>query len=99
LLEGYGDIAAAGLTITAKRGANADFTRRYLTGVDEAVVRKNNPELKTSLNRFLKTHKKGTLLENIYFNEYYKKIPGSETSSAIERKRRYRNINSSFCIC
>jgi len=182
LLDGYGDIAAAGLTITAKRRADADFTKPYLTGVDEVVVthkgvpsplsledlagrkvfvresssyyesltslnrrllksgkrpvriikadenletedilelvntgavemtvsdshiagmwsgilenlevhkdvklrsgaeiawmiRKNNPELKASLNRFLKTHRKGTLLGNIYFNRYYKKNP------------------------
>ena len=182
LLDGYGDIAAAGLTVTAKRRANADFTKPYLTGVDEVVVthkrvpkprtfedlagrkvfvresssyyesltslnrklltsgkrpvqivkadenletedilelvntgavemtvsdshvadiwsgilenlevhknvklrsgakiawmiRKNNPELKASLNRFLKTHRKGTLLGNIYFNRYYKRNP------------------------
>ena len=182
LLDGYGDIAAAGLTITAKRRANADFTKPYLTGVDEVVVthkrvpkprtiedlagqkvfvresssyyesltslnrkllksrkrpvriikadenletedilelvntgavemtvsdshiasiwagilenlevhkdvklrsgaeiawmiRRNNPELRASLNRFLKTHRKGTLLGNIYFNQYYKKNP------------------------
>jgi membrane-bound lytic murein transglycosylase MltF len=36
------------------------------------MVRKNNPLLRNSLNRFLKTHKKGTLLGNIYFNRYYK---------------------------
>ena len=39
------------------------------------MIRKNNPELKTSLNNFLKTHRKGTLLGNIYFNRYYKKNP------------------------
>jgi membrane-bound lytic murein transglycosylase MltF len=36
------------------------------------MVRKNNPLLRESLNKFLKTHKKGTLLGNIYFNRYYK---------------------------
>jgi membrane-bound lytic murein transglycosylase MltF len=36
------------------------------------MVRKNNPELKSSINQFLKTHKKGTFLGNIYFNRYYK---------------------------
>jgi membrane-bound lytic murein transglycosylase MltF len=35
------------------------------------MVRKNNPQLKKSLNRFLRTHKKGTLLGNIYFRRYY----------------------------
>ena len=39
------------------------------------MVRKNNPELKASLNLFLKKHRKGTLLGNIYFNQYYKKNP------------------------
>ncbi len=179
LIEGYGDIAAAGLTITPMRLKNVDFTDPYLTGVDEVVVthekapkilvpedlsgkkvfiresssyfeslaslndrllslgkrpvqiikadedletedilemvnagaieitlcdshiagiwskvlknlqvcrevtlrsgtqiawmvRKNNPKLKASLNRFLKKHRKGTLLGNIYFNRYYK---------------------------
>lgn len=36
------------------------------------MVRKNNPQLKDSLNKFIKTHRKGTLLGNIYFNRYYK---------------------------
>lgn len=179
LVEGYGDIAAAGLTITKRRSAKVDFTDPYLTGINEIVVthrngpeiqspedlsgkrvfvrksasyydslmkvnkrllfslrppvtiiradenletedilemvnagavgitvsdshiadiwsrflknlrlhrdvklrkgsriawavRKNNPALKESLNNFLKSHRKGTLLGNIYFNRYYK---------------------------
>ncbi len=179
LIEGYGDIAAAGLTITPERLKKVDFTIPYLKGVDEIVVthksvkglkslydlsgrvvyvresssyyesllelnrklrrkglrpvkikkapeeletedilelvnsgavkitvsdshiatiwskifhdirlrtdlkvkknrkiawmvRKNNPMLRKSLNRFLKRHKKGTRLGNIYFNRYYK---------------------------
>ncbi len=36
------------------------------------MVRKNTPGLKDSLNRFVKSHRKGTLLGNIYFNRYYK---------------------------
>ena len=35
------------------------------------AVRKNNPKLKESLNRFLKEHKIGTLLGNIYFRRYF----------------------------
>ena len=35
------------------------------------MVRKNNPQLLSSLNAFLNTHKKGTLLGNIYFKRYY----------------------------
>lgn len=180
LLKGYCDIAAAGLTITPQRLAEADFTNPYLTGVDEVVVahkevtglrtykdlsgrsvyvgksssyysslvginaklqaaglrpvnvvpveenvsdedilemvnagiakitvvdshlaalwssiltdirvhehiavrrggrlawmvRKNNPKLKASLNRFIKRHKKGTLKGNIYFTRYFEK--------------------------
>jgi len=39
------------------------------------MVRKNNPELKASLDRFVKTVKKGTLTGNIFFNRYYKDNP------------------------
>lgn len=38
LLAGRGDIAAAGLTITPDREKRVDFTRPYLTGIDEVVV-------------------------------------------------------------
>jgi membrane-bound lytic murein transglycosylase MltF len=37
------------------------------------AVRKNNPQLKASLNRFIRSHRKGTLLGNIYFSRYYEK--------------------------
>ncbi len=179
LLGGYGDIAAAGLTITPERQKTADFTDPYLTGINEIIVshkdvkglntlddlsgkeilvresssyfesihslngdfaqrgmkpvkvikadedletedilelvhsgavkitiadshiakiwskilndirlhpglilrsgskiawmvRKDAEQLKKNLNAFLKTHKRGTLLGNIYFNRYYK---------------------------
>ena len=178
LVAGYGDIAAAGLTITPERRETVDFTRPYLTGIDEVLVqhealgpvdnvadlsakrifvrssssyyqslkklnqqlisegrrpvrieaadenletedilelvnsgavprtvcdshiaaawaeilpgirvfsdvtfrqgasiawavRKNNPALKQSLNHYLKSHRKGTRLGNIYFSRYY----------------------------
>ena len=38
LMEGHGDIAAAGLTITEKRQKTVNFTRPYLTGIDEILV-------------------------------------------------------------
>lgn len=38
LLEGYGDIAAAGLTITPQRRTVVDFTEPILTGAREVVV-------------------------------------------------------------
>jgi len=179
LVDGYGDIAAAGLTVTEQRRRLADFTMPYLSGVDEVVVthkfapainkiedlagrrvfvrksssyydslsalnkklqksgrqqiqiiaadesletedilelvhaglidatvsdshladiwsggyqnivvrenvklrtggqiawmiRKNSPQLKASLNAYIKKNKKGTLLGNIYFKRYYK---------------------------
>ena len=39
------------------------------------MVRKENPKLRSSLNRFLRGYRKGTLLGNIYFNRYYRKNP------------------------
>jgi len=36
------------------------------------MVRKDNPKLKKSLNRFLHTHKEGTLLGNIHFRRNFK---------------------------
>jgi membrane-bound lytic murein transglycosylase MltF len=179
VVEGYGDIAAAGLTITEERRKMIDFTEPYLTGINEILVtykktkapenldelsgkrifvrksssyyeslnalnrrlekknfspvkiievdeslesedilelvntgalkrtvsdshiaeiwsevlddirvhenikfreggriawavRKHNPKLKQSLNRFLRKHRKGTLLGNIFFKRYYK---------------------------
>ena len=41
LKEGYGDIAAAGLTITSQRDKTVDFSRPYLT-VNEVVVTNSN---------------------------------------------------------
>lgn len=38
------------------------------------AVRKDNPLLKESLNNFIKGNKKGTLMGNIFFNRYYKKM-------------------------
>jgi membrane-bound lytic murein transglycosylase MltF len=42
LNKGYGDIAAAGLTITAGRKEVVDFTSPYLTDIDEVVVSHKN---------------------------------------------------------
>lgn len=39
------------------------------------MVRRNNPQLRESLNDFIKTVKKGTLKGNIFFNRYFKKNP------------------------
>jgi membrane-bound lytic murein transglycosylase MltF len=51
LLEaGYGDLAAAGLTITPERRRNLTFTRPYITGVDEVVVSHKSVTGLTSLD-------------------------------------------------
>ena len=47
--------------VTVRQGANIAW-----------AVRKTNPALKASLDRFVKTHRKGTRLGNIYFTRYYK---------------------------
>jgi len=48
LVGGYGDIAAAGLTVTEARRRLADFTMPYLSGVDEVVVtHKSASDVKT----------------------------------------------------
>lgn len=202
LIRGYGDIAAAGLTITEKRKQQVAFTRPYLTDVDEVVVtnrkvetldtlfdlagrkvyvrksssyfeslerlnrrlkkagrkpvriellseeletesilemvnsgalditvadshiantwsgvlenleihetlllredseiawmvRKENPELKKSLNRFIKTHEKGTMLGNIYFQRYFeqaKKLENPKDPENWEKLQEYKSI-------
>lgn len=56
------------------------------------MVRKNNPELKASLNEFIKGHKKGTLLGNIYFKRYFqstKWITNPIREDSLGRMRQY----------
>ncbi|MDY7031016.1 MAG: lytic transglycosylase F [Thermodesulfobacteriota bacterium] len=58
------------------------------------MVRKNNPELKESLNKFIKAHKKGTLLGNIYFNRYYKNTKWIKNPLAPQEKEKlHRHTN------
>lgn len=38
------------------------------------AVRKDNPLLKENLNSFIKSHKKGTLMGNIFFTRFYEKM-------------------------
>lgn len=203
LLEGYGDIAAAGLTITENRLDDVDFTNPYLSGINEVLVthkdiskpkgledlsgqrvfvrpsssyyaslqscnkrlsrsgksliqiikadenletedilelvnsgaikmtvadshiariwsdilkdirvhkdirfrsrskiawmiRKNSPELKASLNKFLKQYRKGTLLGNIYFNRYYKKNPWIKNPLRHEEQNKLKHYKQLF---
>jgi membrane-bound lytic murein transglycosylase MltF len=54
------------------------------------MVRKDNPQLRESLNKFLKGHRKGTLLGNIYFERYFehnKWIRNPLTKGALEKQR------------
>lgn len=203
LLEGRGDIAAAGLTVTRERAKIADFTRPYLTGVREVVVshgpmaalrspgdlsgqsvfvrasssyyeslrelnrelvgmgkrpvriptapetletedilelvnagavpltvadshlagiwsrvlkkivihdrvalrrggkiawmvRKENPRLKSSLNAFLETHRKGTLLGNIFFRRYYKTARWIKNPLSGKKREKARSLERYF---
>jgi membrane-bound lytic murein transglycosylase MltF len=49
LVKGFGDIAAAGLTITEKRQKKVNFTRPYLSGIDEILVTYEEVEAPESL--------------------------------------------------
>lgn len=54
------------------------------------MVREDNPQLKESLNAFIKKRRQGTLLGNIYFNRYFKdnkwiKNPLAESTDGQEK--------------
>ncbi len=49
----------------------------------------NNPELKKSLNAFVKRVKKGTLLGNIYFKRYFKNVRWITNPLRPEQRRRF----------
>ncbi|MDY0133299.1 MAG: lytic transglycosylase F [Desulforegulaceae bacterium] len=55
------------------------------------AVRKNNPELKKSLNSFLKQHKQGSLIGNIFFNRYYKDSEKLKNPGELEN---WENLNT-----
>ena len=55
------------------------------------MVRKDNPELRGSLNKFIGGHRKGTLLGNIYFERYFERnrwIKNPLTKGALEKQHR-----------
>jgi len=60
------------------------------------MVRKNNPDLKESLNRFIKTHGKGTLLGNIYFNRFYKSTKWMKNPMASNERKKLDKYKSLF---
>ncbi len=54
---------------------NLQISSQLVFGPDAGLgwlVRKNNPELKASLNDFIKAYKKGTFYGNLYFKRYVK---------------------------
>ena len=59
------------------------------------MVRKDNPRLRESLNKFMRGHRKGTLLGNIYFERYFERnrwIRNPLTKGALEKQRRYTDL-------
>ena len=63
------------------------------------MVRKNNPQLKSSLDRFLRKRKKGTLHGNIYFKRYYENnrwIRNPLNRIHRERLEHYRKLISEY---
>ena len=60
------------------------------------MLRKNNPQLKASLNKFLKQNRKGTLLGNIYFQRYYDKNPWIKNPLGQRDKKKLEKYRSLF---
>ncbi len=59
------------------------------------MVRKSNPALRKNLNEFIRGHRKGTLLGNIYFDRYFgqnKWIKNPLTKPALERHRQHTEL-------
>ena len=55
------------------------------------AVRKENPQLRAHLNRFIAGHKKGSLLGNILYNRYY--LNGSGVRNPVTRNARDKLID------
>jgi membrane-bound lytic murein transglycosylase MltF len=72
------------------------YSVRLRTGSKIAwMVRKENKQLLASLNEYLQTHKKGTLLGNIYFKRYYgnnKWLKNPTSPDGLKRMRRYKDL-------
>ena len=72
------------------------YSLKVRTGGEIAwMVRKNNPELKKQLNAFLETHRKGTLLGNIYLRRYFENnrwIKNPFTEEDLKRQNLYRRL-------
>jgi len=60
------------------------------------AIRKNNPQLQTSLNEFANTIKKGTLLGNIVFNRHYGRDQKLTALNLKEERSRYSQFIDLF---
>ncbi|MFC1822970.1 transglycosylase SLT domain-containing protein [Thermodesulfobacteriota bacterium] len=60
------------------------------------MVRKSNPELKASLNTFIKGHKKGTLKGNIYFKRYFEDTRWIKNPTTKANRKRMAQYESWF---
>jgi len=60
------------------------------------AVRKNNPELKKHLEAFSKKVKKGTLLGNVIFNQFYGRDQKLENLKQHEERQKYRTLVDMF---
>lgn len=60
------------------------------------AIRPQNPQLRKSLNAFLKTHKKGTLLGNILFKRYYQNVEWITNPLSGTEKRKLASYTSLF---
>ena len=80
LVQGYGDIAAAGLTITESRASIADFTIPYLNNIKEVVVStKGKVHLKT--------------LYDLSYKSVYVRKSSSYYNSLIKLNRKFAREN------
>jgi membrane-bound lytic murein transglycosylase MltF len=60
------------------------------------IVRKGNPQLKTSLNNFIRDHKKGTLHGNIYFRRYFKNVRWIKNPLSADDRARFSRYTPLF---
>ncbi len=58
------------------------------------AVRKGNPELLASLNRFIKGHRKGSLLGNILFKRYYRNTRWITNPVGKRERKRLRQVEA-----
>jgi len=60
------------------------------------AIRKNNPELKKVINRFVSENKKGTLMGNIIFNRYLKNTKFIKNNLAENERKRLQDTIAMF---